>query len=95
VTPISIGTVAAAVGLIDRFIGRQAELQVDCLDMHFKNSPWVAFEITMHHGYGESPGGKHEFALWRSTGVIYAVEADGAIEDDSVESLAAYLERRR
>ena len=82
---VHLTTTAAAVGLIDRFIGRELDADVDRLDIRVENSPWVQFDLWIHMR------GEHKFALWRSTGDVFAVGPDGAVGDDPVESLAKHL----
>jgi hypothetical protein len=79
-------TAAAAVGLIDRFVGEKFDVDLERLDIRIENSPWVRFAIWVHMR------GEFEFALWRSTGDVFAVGEDGAVGDDPVESLEKHLE---
>jgi hypothetical protein len=75
-------TLDAASGLIFRFMG---DVDVERLDVRIENSPWVSFDVWVHMR------GEYKFALWRSSGDVFAVDASGAAGDEPVASLAEAL----
>jgi limonene-1,2-epoxide hydrolase len=78
-------TAAAAVGLIERFASDVSDSDVESFDIRIENSPWVQFTVGVHMR------GEHKFALWRSSGDVFAVGPDGAAGEDPVASLGVHL----